>query len=151
MDKTIRAFERLADYIIPRAYGDIIHRQEIETVTGERWKTQRYYTTIDKAKRLLERQGKMIVSIGKGDYRIIYPGDYAKEYAREVRRAGKRLKHGNKILVHAPVKDMTEDEHQTYNRVYDFNVRLSASFAGTITEVKRLTGKQHPLEASNQR
>lgn len=146
MDNTIRKYVALANYIAPRAYGDVIHRQEIETVTEERWKTQRYYAAVNQAKRLLERQGKMIVSIGSGDYRVIYPGDYTAEYAREVRKAGRRLKHGDKILKHAPVKDMTEDEQQTYNRVYDFNARLSASFAGSTTEVKRLTGKKHPLE-----
>ena len=146
MDKTIRKYEALADYIEPRSYGSIIHYQEIETVTGERRRTQKYYNTIAKAKKLLEERGKMIVSIEGGDYRIIYPGDYTKEYAGEVRKAGRRLKHGGRILRYAPTKDMTKDEQQTYNRVYDFNARLSASFAGSTTEVKRLTGKKHPLE-----
>lgn len=146
--KTIRRWEVLAEKIANHKYGDIIHRQEIESVTGERWKTQRYYTAIEKAKPLLEKQGKMIVSIGSGDYQVACPGDYAKEYAGMVHKAGKRLKHGKRILDGAPVNDMDDDERQTYNRVYDFNARLSASFAGSVTEVKRLTGKQHPLESA---
>lgn len=147
-NKTIRSWESLADYISQRPYGDIVRYQEIETVTGERRRTAKYYNAISKAKKLLEEQGKMIVSIEGGDYRIIYPGDYTKEYAGEVKKARNRLKHGKRILDGAPVQDMSEDEQQTYQRVYDFNARLSASFAGSVTEVKRLTGKQHPMETA---
>lgn len=146
--KTIRSWESLAEYIANRAYGEIVRYQEIETVTGERRRTSKYYNAISKAKKLLEEQGKMIVSIEGGDYRIIYPGDYTKEYAGEVKKAQSRLKHGIRILKGAPVKDMSEDEQQIYQRVYDFNARLSASFAGSVTEVKRLTGKKHPMEAA---
>lgn len=147
-NKTIRSWESLADYISQRSYGEIVRYQEIETVTGERRRTAKYYNAISKAKKLLEEQGKMIVSIEGGDYRIIYPGDYTKEYAGEVKKARNRLKHGKRILDGAPVQDMSEDEQQTYQRVYDFNARLSASFAGSVTEVKRLTGKQHPMETA---
>ena len=147
-NNTVRRWEALANHIEPREYGDIVHYQEIERVTQERRGTSRYYNTITKAKKLLEKHGKMIVSIGGGDYRIIDPGDYTKEYASEVRKARNRLKHGKRILDGAPVKDMNEDEQQVYNRVYDFNARLSASFAGSVTEVKRLTGKQHPMESA---
>lgn len=146
--KTIHRWAVLAEKIAKRQYGDVIRRQEIEEITGERWKTQRYYTAIEKAKPMLEKQGKMIVSIGGGDYRVAFPGDYSKEYAGMVRKAGKRLKRGKRILDGAPVHDMNDDERHTYNRVYDFNARLSASFAGSVTEVKRLTGKQHPLESA---
>ena len=147
-NKTIHRWEVLAERIAQHQYGDIIRRQEIEDITGERWKTQRFYTAIQKAKAVLEKQGKMIVSIGSGDYKVAFPGDYSKEYAGMVRKAGKRLKHGKRILDGAPVNDMSEDERQTYNRVYDFNARLSASFAGSVTEVRRLTGKKHPMESA---
>lgn len=148
MEKTIRSHERLAEYVSSKEYGDIIHYQEIETVTGERRKSSKYYNVITKAKKTLEATGKMIVSIPGGDYQIVYPGDYTKEYAGEVKKARNRLKHGKRILDGAPVKDMTDDELQTYNHVRDFNTRLTASFAGSVTEVKRLTGKKHPLDAA---
>lgn len=148
MEKTIRSYERLAEYISAKGYGDIIHYQEIETVTGERRKSPKYYNAISKAKKLLEDSGKMIVSVEGGDYRVIYPGDYSKEYTSEIKKAHNRLKHGQRILDGAPVKDMSEDELQTYNHVRDFNTRLTASFAGSVTEVKRLTGKQHPMDAA---
>lgn len=148
MEKTIRSYERLSEYISSKGYGDIIHYQEIETVTGERRKSPKYYNAISKAKKLLEDSGKMIVSIEGGDYRVIYPGDYSKEYTSEIKKAHNRLKHGQRILDGAPVKDMSEDELQTYNHVRDFNTRLFASFSGSVTEVKRLTGKKHPLDTS---
>ena len=138
----------LADYIEPHAYGDVIRYQEIERITNEKRGTPRYYNAIAKAKSILTERGKMIVRIGGGDYQVGYPGDYAKEYAGQVKRANRRLKCGKKILDGAPVNDMTETERQTYNRVYDFNARLSASFSGSVTEVKRLTAKPHPMEAA---
>ena len=142
---SIRKHELLADYIERKNYGDTVHYQEIEEVTGEKYKTQRFYGAIAKAKNLLEERGKLIVSIGSGDYRIAYPGDYASAYSREVRLANKRIKHGGKILNGAPVADMTQDEVQTFNRVSDFHARLSASLSGNVVEVKRLTSR-HPLE-----
>ena len=56
-NKTIRSWESLADYISQRSYGEIVRYQEIETVTGERRRTAKYYNAISKAKKLLEEQG----------------------------------------------------------------------------------------------
>lgn len=147
-NKTVLKGEALASYVEPHEYGDIIHYQEIERVTEERRGSPRYYNAIAKAKKLLEGRSKMIIHIGGGDYRVAYPGDYAKEYVGQVKKAHKRLKHGQRILNGAPIKDMNDDERNTFNHVYDFNARLSASFAGSVTEVKRLAGKQHPLESA---
>lgn len=145
---TVHRGTALFEYISPREYGDIIRYQEIERVTDTKRYTTSYYNAITKAKKLLETAGKMIVSIEGGDYRVIYPGDYTSEYVREVKRAKKRITHGKKILDGAPVKDMTENEKQVYDRVYDFNSRLSAQFSGSFVEVKKLTGKPHPMEAA---
>lgn len=142
---TIRKHELLAEYIEKKNYGDTIHYQDVEEVTGEKYKTQRFYGTIAKAKKLLEERGKLIVSIGGGDYRIAYPGDYTGAYSREVRLANRRIKHGGDILKGAPIKDMTQDEVQSFNRVSDFHARLSASLSGNVVEVKRLSERSHPL------
>ena len=147
-EKTIHRGEALADFIEPRAYGEIIRYQEIERVLAEKRGTSRYYNAISKAKKLLEVRGKMIVRIGGGDYQVAYPGDYVRGYAYEVKRARNRLKHGKRILECAPVKDMTEQEHMIYNRVYDFDARISAQFAGSVTEVKRLCSPKHPFSAA---
>lgn len=146
MNATVYRENALADYIKPRNYGEIIRYQEIERVTDTRRKTTAYYNAIHKAKKKLLEEGKMIVAIDGGDYRIVYPGDYSLEYAKEVRRAKNRVMQGKKILDNAPTKDMTRDELEVYNRVYDFGTRLSASMTGSSVEVKRLTGKQHPLD-----
>ena len=148
MSNTVRRENALYEYIIPHNYGDIIRYQEIERVTGAKRGASAYYSAIAKAKKMLEADGKMIVSIEGGDYRIIYPGDYTDAYKGEVKRAFRRLKHGKKILDGAPTKDMTEEELQTYNRVYDFNSRLVAQFSGNVTEIKKLVGKKHPLECA---
>ena len=144
--KTINYGEALADYISKFEYGTIVHYQEIENVTKERRGKQRYYNIIAKAKKILEARGKMVKSIGGGDYQVLYPGDYSKAYAREVRLARGRIKHGGKIVKGAPVSDMTTEERQTFNHVSDFHTRLEAQLCGNYVEVKKLVGKKHPLE-----
>lgn len=144
--KTINYGEALADYISKYEYGTIIHYQEIERVTKERRRTPRYYNIIAKAKKILEARGKMIKSIEGGDYQVLYPGDYSNAYAREVRLAKGRIKHGGKIVKGAPVGDMTAEERQTFNHVSDFHTRLEAQLCGNYVEVKKLVGKKHPLE-----
>ena len=143
--KTINYGEALADFISSLDYGTIIHYQDIERITSEKWGTQRYYRFIAKAKKILEERGKMIQSIGGKDFQVLYPGDYSSAYAREIKLAKKRIKHGGKILRNAPVNDMTISERQTLNNVADFHTRVEATLQGSYVEVKRLTDKRHPL------
>ena len=143
--KSVNKGEILADYVSAKPYGATIRHQDIEEVIEERRGTSRYYSSIYKARKLLEERGKMIVRIGGGDYQIIFPGDYTGAYAREVRLAGKRIQHGARILENAPLKDMTTEELQQYNRVNDFHKRLSASISGNVVEVKKLASHDHPL------
>lgn len=143
--KSVNIGEVLADYITDMPYGETIRYQDIEKVIGERYGTHKYYRAISKAKSILVERGKMIVLSGRGEYRTAYPGDYVKSYCREVRLAGKRIKNGGKILNGAPTGDMTNEEVQTFNRVSDFHQRLNASIGGSVVEVKKLTGKDHPL------
>lgn len=146
MNNTIYRENALAEYIKSHEYGTIIRYQEIEQITGTKYKSQEYYNVIQKAKKQLEPAGKAVVAIGHGDYQIIHPGDYAGAYAREIKRAKKRIKHGAQLLQGAPVKDMTADELTVYHRVNDFSTRLMASFSGSVVEIKKLTTPKHPLE-----
>lgn len=148
-EKTINYGELLADHIAGLDYGTIVHYQEIERITKERRGVQKYYNYIAKAKKLLEDRGKMIKSIGKGDYQVLYPGDYSKAYAREVRLAKGRIKHGGKIIKGAPVNDMDANELQEYNRVADFHTALEAKIYGEFVTVKRLTNRSHPFSPEN--
>ena len=149
--KTINFGEALADFVAEQEYGSIIHYQDIEHVTKERYGSQRYYRYIATAKSILESKGKMMKSIGGRDYQILYPGDYSAAYAREVNLAKKRIKHGGKILKGAPVNDMTPDERQTFNRISDFHTRLDALACENYAEVKRLLkSKNHPLLAGTE-
>ena len=145
--KTVNIGSALADYISEMDYGTVIHYQDIERVINERRKTQRYYQAVAKAKTILEEKGKMIKSIGGGDYQVLYPGDYATAYTREIRLAKSRVKHGGKILDGAPTGDMTVTELQSFNNVSDFHRRMEASIVGHFAEVKKLTGKVHPLKS----
>lgn len=150
--RTVNIGEKLADYIKGMDYGTVIHYQDIENVTGECRKTQRYYSAIAKAKKILVESGKVIKLIGGGDYQIIYPGDYSAAYSREVRLARTRIKRGGEIIQNAPKKDMTMDELQEFNNVSDFHKRIEASMDGSFVEVKSLVRKRiHPLLASSGR
>lgn len=148
--KTVNIGEALAEFISEKDYGTIIRYQDIEYITKLPRKTQKYYNAIYKAKKIAEANGKAIKSIGGGDYQVIYPGDYAKEYVREVRIARNHIKHGEKVLVAAPVNDMSAEERSTYNNVCDFHARMQAQINGNFVEVKRLVGKRHhPLSPQN--
>ena len=147
--KTVNLGEALADYVSGQEYGTIIHYQEIERICKERRGNQRYYNYIAKAKKILESRGKMIKSIGKGDYQVLYPGDYSNAYTREVRLARGRIKHGGKIINGAPVNDMDATELQEFNRVADFHVSLEAKMCGDFVTVKRLTDRKHPFAVEN--
>ena len=147
--RTVYIGELLADYICGLNYGTIIHYQDIEKVIGLKYKDRRYYAAIAKARNILREKGKEIKSIGKnGDYQVLYPGDYAGAYVREVRVANNHIKRGKKILNGAPVSDMTIEERTEFRNVSDFHTRLEASICGQFVEVKRLTDKKHPLQAA---
>lgn len=145
--KTISPGKALADALIDREYGEIINRQEIEEITGKKWKTSPYYGAVSRANEILTESGKRIASIGKsGDYQILYPGDYSDAYAREVKRAKKCVTRGGKILTGAPVNSMTLEERRKYNDVSDFHNRMQAQITGSYVEVRKLIGKKpHPL------
>lgn len=146
--KTVNIGAALADYITNLPYGSFVYYQDIERVTGTKYGEQKYYNTIDKAKKILEQRGKAIKNVAKGQYQVLYPGDYTNAYSREVRLANKRIKHGGKILKGAPKKDMNTEELQSFNHVSDFHMRLEARMKGDYVEVKQLTGKKHPLKVT---
>lgn len=146
--KTINIGSALADYIAEKPYGSFIYYQDIERVTDTKFQTMRYYSAIQKAKRILETKGKAIKCTGKGTYQVLCPGDYTDAYAREVRLAKKRIKHGGKILKGAPKQDMTQMELQDFNHVSDFHTRMEAYMKGSYVEVKQLTEKKHPLASA---
>ena len=149
-NRTVNRGKALAEYISSFDYGTIIHYQDIEMIVKEKRGVARYYNAIAKAKSVLENSGKAIKSIGGGDYQIIYPGDYSTAYARQVRLAKTRIKHGGKILKGAPVNDMSTEERQSFNHVSDFHAQLDARLVGSYVEVKQLTAKKpHPLAVQN--
>jgi len=146
-EKTIAVWNKLADFVSKMEYGDIIHYQDIQSITGLKRGETRYYQAISKAKKILESRGRAIQHVGGGDYQLLYPGDYSGAYVREIKIAKNHVKRGNKILKGAPVNDMSTEERRVFNDVSDFNERMQAQLMGNYVEVKRLTGKSHPLAA----
>lgn len=147
-EKTIAVWNKLADFISGKEYGEIIHYQDIQDVTKLKRGEQRYYNAIARAKKILVSRGRAIQHIGGGDYQILYPGDYSGAYVREIKIAKNHVKRGNKILKGAPVNDMSIEERRVFNDVSDFNERMQAQLMGNYVEVKRLVGKSHPLAAA---
>jgi len=148
--QTISAGKKLAEVVSKRDFGAVIYRQEIEEITGCRWKTSRYYDAVTNANERLTEAGKRIAASGKsGDYQILYPGDYSDAYVKEVKRAKRCVTKGGKILEGAPVNDMTDDERKKYYDVSDFHNRMQAQISGGYVEVRRIAGKKpHPMEAA---
>lgn len=134
------------DLVVSRDYGDVITHQEFIAMMHESGITPSYRDAINAAAKKCIECGKMIESVhGKG-YRVVAPDEYTDQSVRCVMSGAKKIDNGNKILLHAPVNDMTQPGLEAYNRVSDRMRVLQASLAGAKVEIKMLEKqRQHPL------
>lgn len=144
--------QKLAEYIMAKNYGDIIYHQEIAEQIGEKANTSRYFSTVTKTKKVLLDSGRMIKSVRKSGYQVVDPDDYTTHSVRQVVAGAKKIDNGVRIMRHAPVRDMTPEGLESYNRVNDRLQILQASMTGAKVELKMLGARrQHPLRQIEQR
>lgn len=143
--------QKLSEYIMAKNYGDIIYHQEIAEQIGERMNTPRYFSTVTAAKKALLEAGRMIKSVRKSGYQVVEPDDYTTHSVQQVVSGAKKIASGVNIMGHAPVRDMTPEGVETYNRVNDRLQILNASITGAKVELKLLgTRRPHPLRQAEQ-
>lgn len=143
--------EILAEKIDELNYGDFISHEQISTVIEEPYGSNKYASTIAKAKKvLLKKYNKAIENIPGDGYRITNPDDFVQQSLKHYKRGFNEMQKGYDHLEYAPIKDMTPEGRNTYMRVHDRAIILQASMKGVKAELKTLSGKRkRPLAIDN--
>ena len=141
--------EILAEEIKKLSYGDVITHEQIAEAIEENYPSNRYRTTITKAKKILAKDGIYLESIIGDGYRIVEPDDVVTHSLKHYKRGFNEMQKGYDTLANAPVKNMSAEGRETYRRVYDRAVTLSASMKGAAVELKTLGQKKHPFAIEN--
>ena len=141
--------EILAEMIDSLPYGGSISHSRIANVICEKYPSARYFSTIQKCKKiLLKKYNKIIESINGDGYRVVNPDDFVENSLKYYKRGFNSMKKGNDILVNSPTKDMTPEGRAAHRRVSDRVVILNASIMGARVELKELSKKSHPMDMS---
>lgn len=142
--------EILAQRISELNYGDVITHQQISELIEEDYPSNKYTSTIAKAKKILLRKyNKTIENITGDGYRTVEPDNFVDQSLKHYKRGFNEMQKGFDTLEHAPTKDMTEEGLITYRRVHDRAVILAASMRGASVELKTLSKKNHPFAVEN--
>lgn len=142
--------EILAERINELNYGDFISHEQIATLIEEPYRTNKYGSTIAKAKKLLlKKYNKAIENIIGDGYRVVSPDDFVGQSLKHYRNGFRQMQKGHNILEYAPTKDMSKEGVSTYRRVYDRAITLAAAMKGASVELKTLGQKKHPMALEN--
>ena len=148
--KNKKRSEILAEFIAKMNYGDVVSHSTIASVICEKYPSQRYITTIQKAKKiLLKEYGYVLESIRGDGYRIVCPDDYVTHSLKHYKKGFNEFQRGIDTLSHAPINKMSDEGKTTYRRVQDRAVLLNASIKGAVVELKTLGEKNHPFLPKN--
>ncbi len=141
--------EVLAEKIKELHYGDIISHEQISMIIDEEYPSNKYTTTIAKARRILLKDGVCLENIVGDGYRVVEPDNFVDQSLKHYKRGFNEMKKGYDTLVYAPTKDMTPDGRNTYRRVHDRAITLEAAMKGVSVELKTLGQKKHPMTLAN--
>ena len=141
--------EVLAEKIKTLNYGDIVTHEQISEAIEESYSSNKYRSTVQKARKILEKDGIYLESIVGDGYRIVEPDNVVKHSLKHYKRGFNEMQKGYDTLVNAPVKNMSAEGKETYRRVYDRAVTLSASMKGAAVELKTLGKSKHPFAIEN--
>lgn len=142
--------EVLAEKINELNYGDVITHQQISDLIEEDYPSNKYTSTIAKAKKiLLKKYSKTIENIVGDGYRVVSPGDFVQQSLKHYRRGFTEMQKGYDTLEYAPIKDMSKEDLNTYRRVHDRAITLAAAMKGVSVELRTLGQKKHPMALEN--
>lgn len=143
--------EILAEKISELNYGDVITHQQISDLIEENYPSNKYTSTIAKARKiLLKNYNKTIENIIGDGYRVVNPDDFVGQSLKHYKRGFNEMQKGYGTLIHAPVQDMTVEGRDIYQKIYDRTIILNAAMKGASVELKTLAGKRsHPLAPEN--
>lgn len=143
--------EILAENLNELSYGDFISHEQIASVIEETYGTNKYASTISKAKKiLLKKYNKAIECVIGDGYRLVSPDNFVQQSLKHYKRGFTEIGKAHDTLEYAPVQDMTPEGRDTYRRVYDRAITLQAAMRGASVELKTLAGKRkHPFALEN--
>lgn len=148
--KNKKKSEILAEKVNELNYGDVITHQQISALIEEDYPSNKYTSTIAKAKKiLLKKYSKTIENIVGDGYRVVNPGDFVQQSLKHYKRGFTEMQKGYDTLEYAPTKDMSKEDLNTYRRVHDRAITLAAAMKGTAIELKTLGKKKHPMAIEN--
>lgn len=142
--------EVLVEKINELNYGDVITHQQIASLIEEHYPSNKYTSTIAKAKKiLLKKHNKAIENIVGDGYRVVNPDDFVNQSLKHYKRGFNEMQKGYDTLEYAPTKDMTQEGLCTYRRVHDRAITLAAAMKGASVELRTLGQKKHPMAIEN--
>ena len=142
--------EVLAEKINELNYGDVITHQQIASIIEEDYPSNKYTSTIAKARKLLlKKYNKTIENITGDGYRLVNPDDFVQQSLKHYKRGFTEMQKGYDTLTYAPTKDMTKEGREAYRRVHDRAITLAATMKGASVELRTLGQKKHPMALEN--
>lgn len=143
--------EILTEKLDEMNYGDVITHKQIASVIEEEYGSNKYSSTIAKARKiLLKKYNKAIENIPGDGYRVVDPDDFVQQSLKHYKRGFSQMQKGYDHLEYAPVENMSVEGRDTYMRVHDRAIILQASMQGVRAELKTLSGKRkRPLAIDN--
>lgn len=141
--------EVLAEKIKTLNYGDIVTHSQISEAIDESYPSNKYRSTVLKARKILEKDGIYLESIIGDGYRVVEPDNVVNHSLKHYKRGFNEMQKGYDTLANAPVKNMSTEGKETYRRLYDRAITLSASMKGAAVELKTLGNKKHPFAIEN--
>ena len=147
--KNKKKSEVLAEEIKKMKYGDVILHSHIAQIIEEEYPSNKYTTTISKARKLLLKSGICLENIIGDGYRVVEPDNFVDQSLKHYKRGFTEMQKGFNTLECAPTKHMTNEGRERYRRVYDRAVTLTAAMKGASVELKTLGQRKHPMALEN--
>lgn len=144
-----RKSEILAEKIQTLHYGDIITHEQIANSIDESYPSNKYTTIIAKTRKILQKNGIFLENIIGDGYRVVEPDNVVNQSLKHYKRGFNEMQKGYDTLAYAPTKDMTPEGRNTYRRVHDRAITLTAAMKGASVELKTLGEKKHPMSVEN--
>ena len=138
--------EILADKVAEMNHGEFISHTDIGELIQARAGTNKYYTVVAAAQKMLLVKGKLMKNVSGKGYEILPPDEYTDMAIHHYNAGARALTKGQKTLEYAPVEIMSEGARSNYNLVCDKTKVVNAALRGAVVELELLNRpKQHPL------
>lgn len=144
-----KKYEILVEHILSMDYGETITHTEISGIIQEEHDSNKYRAIVNKAKKILLKEGKAIESIKDVGYRVIDPDCYTNKSVKQFKQGFHRLQNGYDTLQYAPTDKMSNEGRKVHRDVSDRAKILYAAMAGGCTELTMLSKKNSPLLPEN--